>query len=118
MSIHLREGGRHPDAAVATEFAYWTIKGVIWVVAGIDLRVEDSYRSVRYTVILIGSAVGKKPWTFRVEIHPVDDRIAGETFVSPGFYCTDAEAHKGAVELVKLYVDRQWSQASPGQPEG
>lgn len=86
--------------------------------ADIELSVEDSYRSVRYTVILIGSSVGKKPWTFRVEIHQVDGWIAGETFVSPGFYCTDAEARKGAVELVKLYVDRQWSQASPGQPKG
>ncbi|HAW22746.1 MAG TPA: hypothetical protein DCX38_05200 [Pseudomonas sp.] len=86
--------------------------------ANIELSVEGIYRKVSYTVFVIRSIVEQEPWTFRVEIHPVDGWGAGDTFFSPGFYCTDAEARKAAVELVELYVDRKWSRASPGQPEG
>lgn len=81
--------------------------------ANVELRVEGIYRRVRYTVILLGSDLGQKPWIFCVEIHSVDGWITGETIVSPGLYFSNAEARKGAVELVEMYIDRQWSHASP-----
>lgn len=76
--------------------------------ADIELSVQGSYRRVEYTVTLIGSTLGQERWTFRANIHQLDHWVAGDTFVSPGFYCTDAEAHQAAIEVVELYIDRQW----------
>lgn len=81
--------------------------------ADIELNVEGSYRRVAYTVSLIGSTLGREQWTFRVNVHGLQGWVAGDTFFSPGFYCTDAEALHAAVELVKLYVDRQWGLRLP-----
>lgn len=81
--------------------------------ADIELSVEGSYRRVAYTVILVGTAVGQEQWTFRADIHPVDGWSAGDTFVSPGFYGTDVDARQAAVELVELYIDRQWGLRLP-----
>tara|TARA_Y100000815_G_scaffold97239_2_gene86059 strand:- start:21038 stop:21289 length:252 start_codon:yes stop_codon:yes gene_type:complete len=76
--------------------------------ADIELNVKGSYRRVAYTVSLIGTTLGQERWTFRVDIRALQGWVAGDTFFSPGFYGTDAEARDAAVELVKLYVDRQW----------
>ncbi|MGE6528793.1 hypothetical protein ACQKEM_07185 [Pseudomonas sp. NPDC077382] len=77
--------------------------------ADIELSEDGGYRRVEYTVVLVGSALGREQWTFRVVIHPLQGWVTGDTFVSPGFYGTDAEARVAAVELVELYIDRQWS---------
>ncbi|MFL1585120.1 hypothetical protein NKZ05_11555 [Stutzerimonas stutzeri] len=77
--------------------------------ADIELSVEGSYRRVAYTVTLIGSTFGREQWTFNVDIRPLQGWVTGDTFISPGFYNTDAQAQEAAVELVKLYIDRQWS---------
>jgi hypothetical protein len=76
--------------------------------ADIELSVEGSYRRVAYTVSLIRSNLGREQWTFCVDVHALQGWVAGDTFISPGFYGTDAEARQAAVELVKLYIDRQW----------
>lgn len=80
-----------------------------WVMADIKLSVEGSYRRVGYTVILTGSTLGLEQWTFSVDIHPLRGWVTGDSFISPGFYGTDVEASEAAVELVKLYINRQWS---------
>ena len=77
--------------------------------ADIELSEEGSYRRVEYSVTLIGSTFGREQWTFSVDIRPLHGWVTGDTFISPGFYSTDAEARVAAVELVKLYIDRQWS---------
>jgi len=71
----------------------------------VGIKEEGSYRRVGYTVSLIRSNVGQ--WTFRVDVHPSNDLVASETFISPGFYNTDFEAHRAALELAELYIDRQ-----------
>lgn len=69
----------------------------------VGIKEEGSYRRVGYSVSL-RSNVGQ--WTFRVDVHPSNDLVASETFIS-GFYNTDVEAHRAAVELAELYIDRQ-----------
>ncbi len=68
---------------------------------------ESTYRGVGYRVTLIRSNVGDERRTFRVDIRHLHGLVAANTFISPGFYSTDAEAHKAAMELVELYIDRQ-----------
>jgi hypothetical protein len=70
----------------------------------VGIKEEGSYRRVGYSVSL-RSNVGQ--WTFRVDVHPSNDLVASETFISPAFYNTDVEAHRAAVELAELYIDRQ-----------
>lgn len=77
-----------------------------------ELSVEGSYRRVAYTVSLIGSTLRREQWPFSVDVHAVQGWVAGDTFLSPGFCRTDAEARDAAVELV-LYVDRQWGLRLP-----
>lgn len=60
----------------------------------VGIKEEGSYRRVGYSVSL-RSNVGQ--WTFRVDVRPSNDLGASETFISPGFYNTDVEAHRAAV---------------------
>lgn len=78
--------------------------------ADIEVNVEGIYRRITYTVIVAGTAIGQERWTFRAYLPQAGGWFAGNTFESPGFYRTDAEARNAAVELVELYIDRQLSQ--------
>ena len=71
----------------------------------VGIKEEGSYRRVGYTVSLRKSNVGQ--WTFRVDVHQSNGLVASDTFISPGFYNTDVEAHRAALELAELYIDRQ-----------
>ena len=81
------------------------INGVVGFMEDIKQSEGGTYRRVGYTVTLIGSTLGQ--WTFRVDVYQSDGWVAGNTFISPGFYSTDTEARKAAIELSELYIDRQ-----------